>query len=43
MWIKSELKEQGKLTFKRFYWKAVLVSFIYLLLTGGLVVELAIE
>lgn len=36
MWIRSELKEQGKLTFKRFYWKAVLVSFICLLLTGGL-------
>lgn len=36
MWIRSELKERGKITFKRFYWKAVIVSFICLLLTGGL-------
>lgn len=36
MWIRSELKEKGKITFKRFYWKSVLVSFICLLLTGGL-------
>ena len=36
MWIRSELKERGKVTFKRFYWKAVLVCFICLLLTGGL-------
>lgn len=36
MWIRSELKERGKITFKRFYWKAVLVSFICLLLTGGI-------
>lgn len=36
MWIRSELKERGKITFKRFYWKAVLVCFIFLLLSGGL-------
>lgn len=36
MWIRSELKERGKVTFKRFYWKAVLVCFIFLLLSGGL-------
>ncbi|WP_343347563.1 DUF975 family protein [Terrisporobacter petrolearius] len=36
MWIRSELKERGKITFKRFYWKAVLVCFITLLLSGGL-------
>ncbi|HBI92162.1 MAG TPA: hypothetical protein DDY58_06865 [Terrisporobacter glycolicus] len=36
MWIRSELKERGKITFKRFYWKAVLVCFICLLLSGGL-------
>lgn len=36
MWIRSELKERGKITFKRFYWKSVIVCFICLLLTGGL-------
>lgn len=36
MWTRSELKERGKITFKRFYWKAVLVCFICLLLSGGL-------
>lgn len=36
MWSRSELKERGKVTFKRFYWKSVIVSFICLLLTGGL-------
>ena len=36
MWIRSELKERGKITFKKFYWKSVLVCFICLLLTGGL-------
>ena len=36
MWSRRELKERGKLTFKRFYWKAVLVSFICLLLSGGI-------
>lgn len=35
MWIRSELKERGKSTFKRFYWKSVIVCFICLLLTGG--------
>lgn len=36
MWIRSELKERGKVTFKRFYWKSVLVAFICLLLSGGI-------
>ena len=36
MWSRRELKERGKLTFKRFYWKAVLVCFICLLLSGGI-------
>lgn len=36
MWIRSELKERGKITFKKFYWKAVLVCFICLLLSGSL-------
>lgn len=36
MWIRSELKERAKVTFKRFYWKSVLVCFICLLLSGGI-------
>ena len=36
MWIRSELKERGKISFKRFYWKSVLVCFICLLLSGGI-------
>lgn len=36
MWIRSELKERGKINFKRFYWKSVLVCFITLLLGGGI-------
>lgn len=36
MWVRSELKERGKSTFKRFYWKSVLVCFIYLLLATGI-------
>ena len=36
MWIRSELKEKGKINFKRFYWKSVLVCFITLLLGGGI-------
>ena len=36
MWTRRELKEKGKVNFKKFYWKAVLVCFITLLLTGGL-------
>ena len=28
MWIRSELKERGKINFKMFYWKSVLVCFI---------------
>ena len=36
MWSRRELKERGKGTFKRFYWKSVLVSFICLILSGGI-------
>ena len=36
MLIRSELKERGKISFKRFYWKSVLVCFICLLLSGGI-------
>ena len=36
MWQRSELKQRAKITFKRVYWKAVLVSFIAFALTGGL-------
>ena len=36
MWTRRDLKEKGKINFKKFYWKAVLVCFITLLLTGGL-------
>lgn len=36
MWVRSQLKERGKATFKRFYWKSVLVSFIAFMLTGGM-------
>ena len=36
MWERKELKERGKVVFKRYYWKAVLVSFIAFMLTGGM-------
>ncbi|MCC3868056.1 DUF975 family protein [Terrisporobacter mayombei] len=36
MWERSQLKERAKVTFKRCYWKAVLVSFIAFMLTGGM-------
>lgn len=36
MWERKQLKERAKITFKRFYWKAVLVSFIAFMLTGGM-------
>ena len=36
MWERSQLKERAKITFKRCYWKAVLVSFIAFVLTGGM-------
>lgn len=35
MWIRSKLKENGKQSFKRFYWKSVLVCFISLILSAG--------
>lgn len=35
MWTRSELKQRGKTSFKRNYWKCVLVSLIMLLLFGG--------
>lgn len=34
MWIRSNLKENAKVAFKRNYWKCVLVSFILMLCTG---------
>ena len=36
MWKSSHLKEIAKITFKRYYWKAVLVSFITFVLAGGM-------
>lgn len=36
MWERSELKAKAKTTFKRYYWKAVLVSFIAFIVTGGM-------
>ncbi|MEW9077084.1 DUF975 family protein [Terrisporobacter glycolicus] len=36
MWKSSQLKERAKITFKRCYWKAVLVSFIAFVLAGGM-------
>lgn len=36
MWERKQLKERAKITFKIFYWKAVLVSFIAFMLTGGM-------
>ncbi len=36
MWEGSKLKARAKVTFKRFYWKAVIVSFIAFMLTGGM-------
>lgn len=36
MWTRSELKQNAKEALKRNYWKAVLVSFIMILLGGGL-------
>ena len=35
MWNRRILKEQGKINFKRYYWKSVLVSFILMLVTTG--------
>ena len=36
MWTRSEIKQRGKTSFKRNYWKCVLVSLIMLLLFGGM-------
>ena len=36
MWVRSELKEKGKINFKKFYWKSVVVSLICALLSGGM-------
>lgn len=35
MWTRAELKEKGRMAFKRNYWKTVLISFIMALLVGG--------
>lgn len=35
MWQRSELKQKAKMTFKKVYRKAVLVSFIAVILNGG--------
>ncbi|MBR4758685.1 MAG: hypothetical protein IK078_00865, partial [Lachnospiraceae bacterium] len=35
MWTRKELKEKGKTSFKKNYWKAVLVSLIMIIISGG--------
>ena len=35
MWTRKELKEKGKVSFKKNYWKAVLVSLIMIIISGG--------
>lgn len=40
MWYRSDLKERGKRTFKRFYWKCILVIVISALVGGGFNSEL---
>ncbi len=35
MWTRKELKERGRETFKRNYWKSVLVAFLFMLITGA--------
>jgi len=35
MWTRKELKEKGKTSFKRNYWKAVLVALIFGFISGG--------
>ena len=37
MWTRKELKEKGKLSFKRNYWKAVLVSLLLVFMVRGAV------
>ncbi|WP_455540048.1 DUF975 family protein [Terrisporobacter sp.] len=36
MWTRSQLKYRGKTSFKKFYWKSVLVCFICLILNAGI-------
>lgn len=36
MWTRRELKEKGKLSFKRNYWKAVLVAILFAIISGGM-------
>ncbi|MBQ3164032.1 MAG: DUF975 family protein [Lachnospiraceae bacterium] len=36
MWTRGQIKQRGKTSFKRNYWKCVLVSLIMLLLFGGM-------
>ncbi len=35
MWTRKELKERGKISFKRNYWKAVLIALILSFIAGG--------
>ena len=35
MWTRKDLKDKAKLSFKKNYWKCVLVGFLIALLTGG--------
>ena len=35
MWTRAELKSKAKFSFKRNYWKSVLISLILALLVGG--------
>ena len=37
MWTRKELKEKGKRSFKRNYWKAVLVSLLLVFMVRGAV------
>jgi len=36
MWTRKQLKEKGKTSFKANYWRAVLVAFVLVLITGGI-------
>ena len=35
MWTRSELKQRGKISFKRNYWKCILISLLLMLLAGS--------
>ncbi|MCI6243320.1 MAG: hypothetical protein MR646_08495 [Agathobacter sp.] len=35
MWKRSQVKERGKISFKRNYWKCVLISLLLILIIGG--------